>query len=113
MRDVCLDRDLSTKRNIHVLKCLGYAQLPPVSPSGGRALLWAGWVPAEQLNPTVLQSAGGMLCALPLSPPPALPHSAKKILPKKTFLLQYSITCRALPQCSAGFQAHPNVINVF
>lgn len=83
MRDVCLDRDLSTKRNIHVLKCLGYAQLPPVSPSGGRALLWAGWVPAEQLNPTVLQSAGGMLCVLPLSPPPALPHSAKKILPKK------------------------------
>lgn len=35
MRDECLGRDLSSKKNIQELKCLGYAQLPPVSPSGG------------------------------------------------------------------------------
>lgn len=58
MTDVCLDRDLSTKKDTRVLECLEYpSQHTPASLSGGRSLLWAGWVPVlQQLNPT------GMSC---------------------------------------------------
>lgn len=115
VRDVCLGRDLSSTKDIAVPGHPGCAQ--SLLPALGRQISAGLGAPLlQQLNPS--HQLGCAVCrrdALSSAPFPisCFAPLCEENPAKITFLLQYSATSRTLARYSAGFQAHPNVINVF